>query len=64
MGPLPKRKASRRRKRNRRAHDALTTKHLVKCDNCGGFKPSHVVCTHCGHYNGRMVFEIEDTTAS
>ncbi|MBZ0305332.1 MAG: 50S ribosomal protein L32 [Anaerolineae bacterium] len=63
MGPLPKRKLSRRRKRNRRAHDALSVKHLVKCDNCNAYRPAHQVCPACGEYNGRVVFEIEETTA-
>ncbi len=63
MGPLPKRKLSRRRKRNRRAHDALSLKHLVKCDNCGSYKPAHHVCPECGEYKGEVVFEIEDAKA-
>lgn len=60
MGPLPKRKLSRRRKNNRRSHDALTRQHLVVCDNCGSYKPAHQVCTHCGVYNGHQVFELEE----
>lgn len=58
MGPLPKRKITRRRRNNRRAHDALSLRHLVRCDNCGEFKPSHQVCPECGVYNGHTVFEI------
>ena len=60
MGPLPKRKISRRRKRNRRAHHALKPTHLLRCDNCGEFKPSHQVCPECGTYNGREVIEVGD----
>ena len=60
MGPLPKRKVSRRRKRNRRAHDALGTSHLVRCDECGEYKVSHQVCPHCGTYNGRRVIDVDD----
>jgi large subunit ribosomal protein L32 len=59
MGPLPKRKLSRRRKRNRRSHDALSLAHLVRCDNCGEYKVAHQVCQNCGTYNGHVVFEIE-----
>ena len=62
MGPLPKRKISRRRKRNRRSHDTLSLKHLVRCDNCKAYKPAHQVCAACGTYNGQTVFEIEDDT--
>lgn len=60
MGPLPKRKISRRRKRARRAHDAINLSHLVRCDNCNEYKPSHQVCPHCGIYNDNVVFEIEE----
>jgi large subunit ribosomal protein L32 len=60
MGPLPKRKVSRRRKRNRRAHDRLGMKHLVRCDNCNEYKVAHEVCMNCGTYRGEVVFEIED----
>lgn len=59
MGPLPKRKISRRRKGNRRAHDALTLRHLVKCENCDAYKPAHQVCPECGKYNEHTVFVIE-----
>lgn len=60
MGPLPKRKPSRRRRGNRRSHDALTPIHLVKCESCGAYKPAHQVCRECGMYNDVKVFEIED----
>ena len=59
MGPLPKRKLSRRRKLNRRAHDKLSLEHLVRCDNCGEYKPSHLVCPACGVYHGTQVIPVE-----
>lgn len=60
MGPLPKRKISRRRKRARRTHDSLSLNHLVRCENCGHYTRSHHVCKSCGEYNGHTVFVIED----
>jgi len=60
MGPLPKRKLSRRRRGSRRSHDALIPAHLVRCDNCNEFKVAHRVCPHCGYYKGRQVIEIEE----
>ncbi|MFP4321533.1 MAG: 50S ribosomal protein L32 [Anaerolineales bacterium] len=60
MGPLPKRKVSRRRKRNRRSHDALGQRHLVRCENCDAWTPAHHVCKECGTYNGHTVFIIDD----
>ncbi len=60
MGPLPKRKLSRRRKYNRRAHDKLSLNHLVRCENCGEYKPAHQVCPACGTYNGQQVVTLEE----
>ncbi|PJF42850.1 MAG: 50S ribosomal protein L32 [Phototrophicales bacterium] len=60
MGPLPKRKVSRRRRGNRRSHDSLVPPHLVKCEECDNYKPSHQVCPHCGTYKGTEVIAIED----
>ena len=59
MGPLPKRKLSRRKRGNRRSHDALTLSHLVRCDNCGEYKVAHRVCPSCGTYKGREVIGVE-----
>ncbi len=60
MGPLPKRKVSRSRRDRRRAHDGLSLRHLVRCDNCNEYKPAHQVCPHCGTYKGAEVIEMEE----
>lgn len=60
MGPLPKRKVSRSRRNNRRSHDSLTLRHLVRCNNCNEYKPAHHVCPNCGTYNGHEVIEINE----
>lgn len=60
MGPLPKRKVSRSRTRRRRAHDALSLKHLVVCENCGEYHISHQVCPKCGSYRGDTIIEIDE----
>lgn len=60
MGPLPKRKVSKSRRNRRRAHDALTLKHLVECVNCGEYHIAHRVCPKCGHYRGELVVAIND----
>jgi large subunit ribosomal protein L32 len=60
MGPLPKRKISRTRRNKRRAHDALSLRHLVRCDNCNEYKPAHEVCPHCGTYKGQQVIEFDE----
>ncbi len=60
MGPLPKRKVSRSRRNRRRAHDSLSLRHLVRCDNCNEYKPAHLVCPNCGTYKGHQVIEVEE----
>jgi large subunit ribosomal protein L32 len=60
VGPLPKRKLSRRRKFLRRQHDRISLSHLVRCENCNEYKPAHQVCPKCGTYNGRQVLDIEE----
>jgi large subunit ribosomal protein L32 len=56
---VPKRKHSNARTGSRRAHDALRAKQLQACPKCGQMKPSHVICSNCGHYGGRTVVETE-----
>ena len=58
MGPLPKRKVSKSRRDRRRAHHALTLKHLVECESCGEYHIAHRVCLKCGAYRGEEVIEI------
>ncbi len=60
MGPLPKRKLSRSRRNRRRAHDALSLRHLVRCENCNAYKPAHHVCPECGSYGDHQVVEMEE----
>lgn len=60
MPPVPKQKQSRTRRDRRRAHDALKTKNLVQCNNCGEMRLPHRVCPKCGHYKGREVVVVEE----
>ncbi len=59
MTPLPKRKLSRGRRDRRRAHDALESRNLVACSNCGEMRLPHTVCPKCGFYKGREVVSVE-----
>ena len=53
--PNPKRRHSKRRKNNRRAHDHLSALPLSECSNCHEPKLPHRVCPHCGYYKGREI---------
>lgn len=56
--PVPKKRTSHSRKNQRRAHDALSFDAAVEiCDNCGEPHLRHHVCSACGNYRGRIVFD-------
>lgn len=54
---VPRKKTTRSRRNNRRAHDALVPTGSVECDNCGELKMPHHVCPSCGQYRGREIME-------
>lgn len=54
---VPKKKISRSRRNQRRAHDALKPAAHAECPNCGELKRPHHVCKACGFYDGREVTE-------
>ena len=43
---------------NRRSHHALTKTAFGKCENCGGLKKRHTVCSSCGQYRGMKVLDL------
>lgn len=53
----PKKKQTKTRKRNRRAHFRLSAKALAVCEKCGTKIVPHRACSGCGNYKGRSVFE-------
>jgi large subunit ribosomal protein L32 len=57
---VPKKKISKSRRDNRRAHDALKSGAFAECPNCGELKRPHHVCEACGHYDGREVVDMND----
>ena len=59
MTPLPKRKHSHSRTRNRRSHHALRTSALTECPSCHALRLPHHVCPACGKYKGVEVIKQE-----
>ncbi len=53
--PLPKKKASKQRRRKRKTHYKAEAPSLTKCSHCHQPKPPHAVCPNCGYYAGREV---------
>jgi large subunit ribosomal protein L32 len=59
MAAVPKKKLTRRRRDNRRAHIRIQLPALVICPQCREYRRAHHVCPHCGTYRGRQVLEIK-----
>jgi large subunit ribosomal protein L32 len=57
---VPKRKTSKAKGRSRRAHQAYEAPNVVNCPSCGEPKLPHLMCSHCGKYNDRVVKEIKE----
>lgn len=55
---VPKRKKSKMRIRQRKAHHKAVPAQVKGCSNCGAPQQSHHVCTACGFYNGRQVVAV------
>jgi large subunit ribosomal protein L32 len=59
---VPKRKVSKARQGERRAHLAISAPPLVECPHCHELMRAHYVCPTCGFYNGREVLPVEAST--
>lgn len=58
--PVPKRKTSKSKRNQRRAHIKAEAPTLTACPQCGETKVSHHVCYSCGTYKGRTIIEIKE----
>jgi len=56
---VPKRKKSKRRTGQGRAHHALKAPTLATCPKCGEKAVPHNVCQTCGHYGDKKVIDME-----
>ena len=56
---VPKRKKSKMRIRQRKAHIKAEVAQVQACPSCGAPQQSHRVCLACGQYRGRQVLTVE-----
>ncbi|MDD5706615.1 MAG: 50S ribosomal protein L32 [Kiritimatiellae bacterium] len=56
---VPKRKKSKMRVRQRKAHIKATVAQVKACPQCGAPQRSHRVCPACGQYRGRQVLTVK-----
>ncbi|MDR1206894.1 MAG: 50S ribosomal protein L32 [Rickettsiales bacterium] len=52
---VPKKKTSKARSKQRRAHDALPVMASGTCKKCGEKKRPHHICPACGNYDGKAI---------
>lgn len=52
---VPKRRTSKKVRRQRRTHKVLHVPGMVACSNCAELAKPHHVCKSCGHYGGKEV---------
>lgn len=57
---VPKRRTSRSKRDQRRAHDSLATPARSVCPQCKEPKLPHRVCPSCGTYRGREVVATDE----
>ena len=55
---VPKRKSSKMRIRQRKAHHKAEIAVVQPCPNCGAPRRAHRVCPSCGQYRGRQVVTV------
>lgn len=56
---VPKRKTSKQKKRQRRAHWKIEAPKLVKCPQCQELTVAHQACPACGYYKGREAVAVK-----
>jgi large subunit ribosomal protein L32 len=49
---VPKEKTSKARRNSRKANWKVATPSTMECSHCHEPKRPHVVCPHCGYYDG------------
>jgi len=57
---VPKRRTSKSKRNQRRAHDGVGVPARCNCPQCGEPKLPHRVCLNCGTYRGREVIQTEE----
>jgi large subunit ribosomal protein L32 len=59
---VPKRKVSRMKRNNRRAHDALKSPTYVEDKDSGELRRPHHIDRKSGRYRGRQIITVKDGT--
>ena len=59
MAPLPKKKHSKKRKKDRASHFGIKNVPLTKCNEpgCDAFIVPHSACSECGLYKSQQILD-------
>jgi large subunit ribosomal protein L32 len=57
---VPKQRTSKRKRNQRRSHDAVGVPARSTCPQCGEPKLPHRVCPNCGTYRGRELVQTDE----
>ena len=57
---VPKKRTSKQKRDQRRAHWKVSPPNVVSCPNCASPVLSHRVCPSCGNYKGRQIVAAAD----
>ncbi|WP_373045248.1 50S ribosomal protein L32 [Vulgatibacter sp.] len=57
---VPKKRTSKQKRDQRRAHWKVSAPNVVSCPNCASPTMSHRVCPTCGTYKGKQVVQVAE----
>jgi len=59
---VPKKKTTKSKRDQRRAHWKATLPEISVCPSCGAAVRPYHVCTACGKYQGRQVLKVKEVS--
>lgn len=57
---VPKKRTSKQKQGQRRAHWKITPPNVIRCASCSAPAMAHRVCAECGNYKGRQVVQVAE----
>ncbi len=61
---VPKKKTTKAKRDQRRAHWKVTLPEIAKCPSCGAIVRPYHVCTACGQYKGKQILKQKEEASN